>query len=117
MAKKKLPRARPPARTTIGSTRLPDETVGPIKVLHRPQAVPSSLAGKYVAWSPDGLRILGYGSTLADARIDAGGRPGLLIQRIPSSQRVRAAKNALEHEEGGSPAKMSGGVEVEAAKS
>jgi hypothetical protein len=32
-----------------------------------PQAVPLALAGRWIAWSADGLRIIGSGATLKDA--------------------------------------------------
>jgi hypothetical protein len=32
-----------------------------------PEAVPLALAGRWIAWSADGLRIIGSGATLLDA--------------------------------------------------
>ena len=34
---------------------------------HQPESVPLELAGKWIAWSGDGLRIIGSGDTLDDA--------------------------------------------------
>lgn len=84
--------------------------------LRRPQEVPSSLAGKYVAWSPDGLRILGHGSTLAEARISAGDRAGLLMQNIPLPQHIRGMKDAEKPGGDASSAENSANAEAEAVK-
>ena len=44
-------------------------------LVRRPQEVPAALLGKYVAWSSDGLVILGAGDTVAEARAQASGDP------------------------------------------
>lgn len=38
-----------------------------------PASIPPSLAGRWVAWSADGLRIVGSGTTLAEAIAEAAG--------------------------------------------
>jgi hypothetical protein len=55
-----------------------------------PDTVSASLAGRYAIWSPDGLRIVGSGSTLDEALAIAGLEDGRLVQRIPAAIRVRS---------------------------
>jgi hypothetical protein len=58
--------------------------------LRRPQEVPMSMTGKYVAWSSDGLVILGAGDTLAEAQGHAAGHPHPIIEWIPPAGELRA---------------------------
>ena len=59
--------------------------------LPRPQAVPASMAGQYVVWSPDGLTIRGHGETIDEALAMArsGKGDGHVIQKIPPARRIR----------------------------
>jgi hypothetical protein len=54
-------------------------------LLRTPQPVPSSLAGKWLAWTPNGLYLLGSGDTPAAARkaADAHG-PDPVAEWVPS---------------------------------
>jgi hypothetical protein len=58
--------------------------------LRRPQEVPAAMAGKYVAWSSDGLVILGAGDTVEEARGHAAGHPHPIIEWIPPAEELRA---------------------------
>ncbi len=53
-----------------------------------PETIALELAGKYVVWSPDGLRIVGNGSTMAEALEIAAIEDGRLIQRVPKALRA-----------------------------
>jgi len=63
----------------------------------KPAAVPASMAGQYVIWSPDGLRISGHGKTIAEARDMAGGGrgDGRVIRKIPAVRRFRPANGMV----------------------
>ena len=54
-----------------------------------PQKVPAALAGRFVAWSPDGLQILGSGLTIDEARANAGGSARLIFQKVPPPGALR----------------------------
>ena len=54
-----------------------------------PQTVPTTLAGQYVAWTANGFKIVGHGSTIAEARANAGNKDSLLIQKIPRASELR----------------------------
>lgn len=64
----------------------------------KPDAVPASMAGRYVVWSEDGLRIIGHGKTIAEAREMAGTSSNArrVIQKIPSVRRLLPA-NGVGH--------------------
>ncbi len=72
-----------------------------------PEPVPAAMAGQYVAWSHDMLRIIGHGKTIAEARAMAGGERGdrMVIQKIPAVRRfipdgiVRSAAAEAESRE------------------
>lgn len=51
---------------------------------HQPESVPLELAGKWIAWSGDGLRIIGSGLTLDEAEQAAAqaGEKEPIFQRI-----------------------------------
>lgn len=57
---------------------------------HFPETIPAELAGKYAVWSPDGLRIVGSASTLAEALEIADLEDGRLVQRVPKAIRSPA---------------------------
>jgi hypothetical protein len=59
------------------------------KPVARPERVPLELTGKWVAWSSDGLKILGHGESISEARASAGGAPGLMISWIPPIEELR----------------------------
>jgi len=42
-----------------------------------------------MAWSPDGLRILGSGLTIDEARANAGGSGRMIFQKIPHASQLR----------------------------
>jgi hypothetical protein len=52
---------------------------------HFPETIPAEMAGKYVVWSPDGMQIVGSGSTMAEALEIAAFEDGRLIQRVPKT--------------------------------
>jgi hypothetical protein len=56
----------------------------------RPQTVPAEMAGKFVAWSSDGLRILGAGDTAREACDKGGGHADTPIEWIPPREELRA---------------------------
>jgi hypothetical protein len=51
----------------------------------RPQTVPRAYAGRWVAWSPDGLTIVAVGDSFEEAgRVAAeGGFPEVAVERMP----------------------------------
>jgi hypothetical protein len=61
--------------------------------LRRPQTVPAELAGRWIAWSPDRLRILGHGATISEAKASAGNLLGLVVSWIPPLDELRPAPN------------------------
>jgi hypothetical protein len=64
--------------------------------IRRPQAVPAELAGRWVAWSADGMKILGQGATIPEARASAGRVAGLVLSWIPPLEELRPRCEALE---------------------
>jgi hypothetical protein len=64
--------------------------------IQRPETIPADLAGRWVAWSPDGLKILGHGATIAEARSSAGNLANLVISRVPSLDVLRPVCDSLE---------------------
>jgi hypothetical protein len=52
---------------------------------NEPQSMPIELAGRWVAWSADGLRIIGSGKTLeeAEAAASAAGEPDPIFEVAP----------------------------------
>jgi len=78
----------------------------------KPEAVPASMAGRYVVWSADGLRMIGHGRTIAEAR-EMAGSPGdarLVIQKIPAVRRFRPTNGGgilpIDKTEAADPAKV-----------
>lgn len=64
--------------------------------IRRPQAVPAELAGRWIAWSADGMKILGQGATIPEARASAGHVADLVISWIPPLEELRPRCDALE---------------------
>jgi hypothetical protein len=58
-----------PDSTSGPSSQVHFDAVGGVDVDHAtvPQSIPRALAGCWVAWSADGLSIVGSGTTLQDA--------------------------------------------------
>jgi hypothetical protein len=48
-----------------------------------PESIPRELAGRWIAWSADGLRIIGSGTTLKEAEkvASAAGDPDAIYER------------------------------------
>jgi hypothetical protein len=84
---KETPRARPK-----GARRLRRRS-GALAPIRRPQTVPAELAGRWIAWSPDRLRILGHGATISEAKASAGNLLGLVVSWIPPLDELRPAPN------------------------
>jgi hypothetical protein len=84
------------------------------EVMQFPEAIPAEMAGKYVVWSPDGLRIVGSASTVTEALAIADLEDGRLIQRVPKAIRAHSlsrtvsvdgeAADAMSHSSRGKPA-------------
>jgi hypothetical protein len=57
--------------------------------IDEPQSMPMELAGRWVAWSADGLRILGSGKTLeeAEAVASAAGEHDAIFEVAPGGLR------------------------------
>ncbi len=53
------------------------------------ELIPRDWAGKWVAWSADGLRIVGVGETLEEAERKGieSGEPGPILERAPGLDR------------------------------
>ncbi len=64
--------------------------------IRRPQAVPAGLTGRWIAWSADGMKILGYGASIPEAKASAGRVAGLVISWIPPMEELRPGCHALE---------------------
>jgi hypothetical protein len=62
-------------RTASGAIELPDG---------EPESVPVTMAGRWIAWSADGLRIVGSGATLkkATAAAEAAGESDPIFERV-----------------------------------
>lgn len=60
-------------------------------VLKRPQIVPREYTGKWLAWTPDGLRILAAADTAVEARAEAIrlGQPDAIFEWIPPAEELR----------------------------
>lgn len=58
------------SRSSAGRTYRPE-----VDQSDEPEAIPRSLAGRWIAWSSDGMRIIGSGMTLNDAE-EAASRAG-----------------------------------------
>jgi hypothetical protein len=56
----------------------------------KPEVLPLSLAGKWVAWSSDGMRIVAAGDTIVEAeRLAAeAGEPKPILERHPGRARL-----------------------------
>ena len=63
------------------------------------ETVPTEMAGRYVAWSADGLRILGHGATIEEAQASVRTSAQVLIQWIPAADQLRGVGPAVEHPE------------------
>ncbi len=63
----------------------------PPRPVPRPQTVPSECTGRWVAWSPDGLRIVAAGDGPGQARAAAlaVGVPDSLLEWIPPRDELR----------------------------
>ncbi len=48
-----------------------------------PQLIPAELAGRWVVWSQDGVRIIGHGASPTEARASAG-EDGGPLQYVPT---------------------------------
>jgi hypothetical protein len=66
----------------------------PLKASRKPIDVPDTIrreyAGKYVAWTPDGRRIVAVGRTFdeAERKADRSGYPIVAIARIPLGRTI-----------------------------
>ena len=51
-----------------------------------PQSIPRELAGRWIAWSADGLRIIGSGATFQEAieAAEAAGDPEAIFEVAPA---------------------------------
>jgi hypothetical protein len=60
-----------------------------IDTIDEPQSMPMELAGRWVAWSADGLRIIGSGKTLeeAEAVASAAGEHDAIFEIAPGGLR------------------------------
>jgi hypothetical protein len=59
------------------------------ETIDEPQSMPMELAGRWVAWSSDGMRILGSGKTLeeAEAIATAAGEQDAIFEVAPGGLR------------------------------
>ena len=57
-----------------------------------PDLIRREYAGKYVAWAPDGLRIVAVGSSfeVAERKAAKAGYPMVAVARIPKGRTVKA---------------------------
>jgi hypothetical protein len=72
----------------MGKGRVSAKKSGPRRGIKRdqtnePQSIPRELAGRWIAWSGDGLRIIGSGTSLkeAEAVASAAGDPNAIFER------------------------------------
>ena len=73
----------------ITSSRLPEADPAGER-----EPIPYELTGKWLAWSPDRLKILGHGDTIDEAREMAVGGGDLVISRVPRADLLRPLKVA-----------------------
>lgn len=82
-----MPRVQPKANGTA-------KVVGPVKTAKKPASSPDTIrreyAGKYVAWSPDGLRIIAVASSFeaAERKAAKAGYPMVAVARIPKGRTI-----------------------------
>ncbi len=76
-------------------SQTPNPSAQPKKVSWRdqpfpePEVLPLALAGNWIAWSGDGLKIVAYAKTLVEAEelAHAAGEPEPIMQRHPGTAR------------------------------
>ena len=62
----------------------------PRRTFEEPEVLPLELAGNWIAWSGDGLRIVAYAPELVEAErlAHAAGEPEPILQRHPGRYRL-----------------------------
>ena len=75
---------RPTGSPNIFKKKVKSTPAG-LDLVQLPEAIPAELAGNYAVWSPDGLRIVGSGSTIEEALAIAALEDGRLVQRVPAA--------------------------------
>ena len=79
-----MPRIRRPIPAGFLARRANDRAP-----LMRPETIPAELTGKFLAWSADGLKILGSGGTSREALAAAGDGPDLILEWVPPMAGLR----------------------------